>query len=1087
MFKIFINLLKALFRWISLLVMIPVLAIALLLTPMGLKISFIILSKYVPGELHYQQVTGTLLGPLTIKQLSYRYQDKQFAFDRLYLQWQPSELLAGRISIETLNIDHLNINTPKAPAPTPEFSSTTLKSTLQNIRPQLTALHLPFKWRLYNATIGNLTWQQQPGEPTLQANAVKIHNLEIEPNKLRGTIQGQLLKPYAIQTELFIDGAPQQYHFELKAFNPSTNWLINGKVDPEEVQLDTQKALVFNGELNLHLNWKWQTPMSWQLTLTGQHLDISQFKPDWPHLLDITLNSTGYLGEDAPHFSWNGVLKTAQTEVDVQGKYDQQWDIYWNIKIQQLAELLPFSSGIINSNGELHGSLSNPQTKGHLEASLLRWQDYRADKLNADWDVDISKRRDSFVRINAEQIFTQWAELQKIQLAVKGKLENHQLSLHVHGYNTDLQLNATGGLKADQWQGALQTLTIQAPVAGTWKLSQPAALTLSPKGAEAPALCLQSIYHSQLCLTGKWSGADNAWQASGTGRLNFAEIATLVPDKLKINLPMNLHLNAAGVGKTINQAQLNGSTPEGDISYDGSEPIDLHVKTIQVAAKLDKGNLNLNTHAEFADNDSFSVNLTLPKAPTATLPTKDQAIQGEVSLTLNSLAPLQGLIPETVNPHGKLQAHFTVGGTLSNPLINGEAHIEGGEIKVPGLNIQLNQINLALNAKGSELNYTLTATSANQPLRLTGITHLNEAGFPTELTLTGDTVLLADTPEYTAYVSPKIKITLKDSTINVSGSVDIPKAVLHQLNFQSETSLPEGEVVFVGEHPVATKAPFNFGMQLTINLGKDVKVDAPGLKGDLSGSLNLTSQPGQVMLGSGKIDISNGTYSVYGRQLTITPGSGIIYRNNPLSNPFLSVQAITTILVTDAVSQQQLGTNEITVGMTIGGTVNSPQITLFSSAGNLSQADMLSFLLLGTSSSGISPTNMNLMLQALNTLPLTKKGAGNVEGITNQVKQGLGLSELTVESAPTFGPMGEIIPTSAPTSYFVVGKRITSHIYFRYKYDPFNSVNLFQLNYLFSTNWSLQLETDGSTQSGIDVLYTIQTGTSKSGDKSTAK
>ena len=182
-------------------------------------------------------------------------------------------------------------------------------------------------------------------------------------------------------------------------------------------------------------------------------------------------------------------------------------------------------------------------------------------------------------------------------------------------------------------------------------------------------------------------------------------------------------------------------------------------------------------------------------------------------------------------------------------------------------------------------------------------------------------------------------------------------------------------------------------------------------------------------------------------------------------------------------SQQQLGTNEITVGMNIAGTSDSPQITLFSSAGNLSQADMLSFLLLGTSSSGISPTNMNLLLQALNTLPLTRRGAGSVEGITNQVKQGLGLSELGVESEPTFGPTGEVIPTATPTSYFVVGKRITSKIYFRYKYDPFTSMNLFQLNYLLSTNWSLQLETDGSTQSGIDLLYTIQTGTSLAANK----
>ena len=1083
---LFLHWLRTLFRWFSVMILIPLLLIALMLTPLGLKITFALLSEYTPGELHYQQVTGTLLGPLTVKRLSYRYQDRQITADRVYLQWHPSELLAGKIAIDTVNIDGLIINTPSAPEPPTHYSPAEIKQTLQNIRPQLTSLQLPFNLEIANANINTLTWQQRPGEPSLQANDIRARSVEMTANNLQLNIQGLIVKPYNLQIALAISGAPQRYQFKLNAFNPQTHWVVTGKVDPEQVQMDTQDAVIFNGTLNAHLIWKWDTPMTWELALTGKHLDFSQFRPSWPHPIDLTLNTSGYLGADRPHFSWDAVLKTPQSQIITKGQHDKQWDITWDVQINQLAELLPFSSGQVKSIGELHGSLTRPQTKGNLQAALLRWQDYRVDKLNANWDVDVSESRSSVIQITAEQLFTQWVELQILQVSAQGKWNSHQITAKLHGYDSDLQVGVDGGFKADNWQGTVQSLRLAAPVVGIWNISQPAALSISPQQVAIPALCLQSVAKSQACIVGQWRSSDNAWQVGLTGKLNFQQVASLAPEQLNINMPMDLHLSAAGVGKTLAQAEFTGTTPAGEIHFSGENPYTLHVNSTKISAKLTKNAILTNIDLELADHNFVTAEFSLPQTSATTWISKDQPLQGKIAVSLNNLAPLQALAPDLINTKGKLQGQFTVSGTLAKPLISGPATLEGGEIKIPGLNIQLSQINLALDARGSELNYTLNATSAGQPLKLVGKTLLDQPQFPTELTLTGDTVLLVDTPTYTVYVSPNIKIALKAGTIAISGSVDVPKGVLHQLEFQSETTLPEAEVVYIGEHPMAPTTPWNMHMQLTVNLGKDVKVNTSQVKGDLHGSLTLSSQPGQVILANGRIDLTNGSLTLYGRDLTIAPGSGIIYRQNPLSNPTLSIQALSRILITDPVSLQQLGTNELTVGINIGGIPISPQITLFSSAGNLSQADILSFLLLGTSSAGISPTNMNLMLQALNTLPFTKKGTGSVEGLTNQVKQGLGLSELGVESEPTFGPMGEVVPTTAPTSYFVVGKRITSRIYFRYKYDPFNSGNLFQLNYLFSQNWSLQLETDGGAQSGADILYTIQTGSSKAADKTSA-
>lgn len=1084
MSSLFLKWIITLFRFIGILLISSIFALGiLLLTPLGLKLSLDMLNQNIPGQLHYQKVQGIIFGPLTLHKVSYQYEDQLYTASRIHLRWHPSSLLAGQLDIISLKVDDLNITIPQAPAPKTAFSWSQLQQDLQRVRPQLTSLQLPFQLEINSAAIKNFSWRQRPGAPTLQVKEIKMQNVLLDREHLQGDAQAQFILPYALQTQLSIKGTPQDYHFNLQANNPQMRWTLDGKVNTHQVQLDAPQVLLFGGEINAHLLWQWESPMSWQLSLAGRHLDLSSIESNLPQPIEIFVNSTGYLGRDHPHFSWTLNLKTPQSQLDTQGQFDRQWDLKWNFKTRQLAELFPFSSGSVRSQGELHGLLTKPLTKGFLQAYLFRWQDYRADKLNINWDLDMGENKISQFQIAGEELFYQAFELQKLKLTGTGRLNQHHLDADVRAYDSHLNLALAGGYNQQAWQGSIQKLTLNAPYVGELQLVQPTALLLSLKKSEVMALCLKNPYQAQVCLKATLNGIDKTWQTALTGRLNFQQISTLAPENVSINLPMNIHFRAEGTADNLKSLQMDASTSGGAVSFKGETPVIIEIQNGRLAAHFDKNGGVLSAHINLANNNLIDTAISLPKATSATVFSKDQAIQGKFSLILNNLSIIQALAPDFINTRGSMQADFTVGGVLGEPTLTGHTHLEGGEIKIPGLNIQLDDIKLALMTKGNVLDYVINATSAGRPLQLTGKTKLLE-GFPTGMTLTGDTVLLADTPSYTAYVSPNVHADINGRNINISGNVNIPTAVLHQFDFQVASSLPEEEIVYVGERPLVKASPWNLTMNLNINLGQNVRVDTSVLKGKLSGNLMLLSQPKQVLLATGRVDFSEGSIEIYNRTLSITSGSGIIYRRNPLSNPNLSLQATTKIIITDIVSQQQLGTNEITVGMNVAGTSTSPQITLFSSAGNLSQADMLSFLLLGTSSSGISPYNINLMLQALNTLPFTKRGAGNIQSFTNQIKQSLGLSEFGVESEAVLGPTGEYIPTATPTSYFVVGKRLSSRVYLRYKYDPFLETNLFQLNYLFSQNWSLRLETNASNQNGIDILYTLQVGSSKAANKS---
>ncbi len=627
-----------------------------------------------------------------------------------------------------------------------------------------------------------------------------------------------------------------------------------------------------------------------------------------------------------------------------------------------------------------------------------------------------------------------------------------------------------------RWQGALNKLNLQAPFIGVWQLTRPTALQLSEQQINIPSLCLHSYAKSQVCLKSQWQ-ANASWQGSMTGKLYLEHLATLLPESLHIDMPLDLHAAFQGKDKNLQQAQFNLNSSSGLIRYElANHIIRTAIKPSYLTARFDKNALQVALRLDLSGNNLITTSFTLPKFNFNNIRTDKQIILGQINFLLNNLTPIALIIPDVLSSKGSLQANFNVTGTIKHPLLKGKASLADGEIKIPDTKIALRKIALNAQGVGSKIDFLITAYAGQKLVTIKGLTDLAQKGFLTDATITGDNLLVLDTPKYTFYASPNLRLQINGLNINLTGQIDVPQGVIHILNLEQETLLPEGEVIFIGENPRKKSTPWKVFTNLIVRLGKNIRIDSVHVKGKLTGELTINHQPGQITSGVGRIDIINGVYENFGRQLSISRNSGIIYRRNPINNPFLNFQVVTKVNITDALSIQQLGTSELSIGANVTGTADSPHVTLFSSSGSLSQADILSYLLLGTSSSGASPKNVGLLLQALDTLPFLKKTQRG-EGFANQIRRGLGFSEFGFASETNYTRTGEPSPTAAQTSYFVVGKRITPHLYFRYKFDPFTSVNFFQLTYLISKNWSIQAETDGANRSGADILYTIQAGT----------
>ncbi len=350
------NVLRTLLRWLMVFAMLIFLGIALLLTPMGLKATLYAISKIVPGEIHYRQVSGTLLSPIAIQQLSYRHEDRQIIINRVYWRWYPWLLLKGKLVISNAIIDQVQITAPlhyDHPHPSP-FA---LKQRFIAFNKELSNWHFPFSLEIKQATINKIWWGGKPYHYPTRFGKTSL-SLLYAPNALQIKIAAALAKPYATQIQLLVKGTPRYYHIQSTVFNPHMHWIITGQGTRQYIHLDTRQAIIFGGQVSAHILWQWAAvPFKWEISATARHLDMSQFGPNFPRPLNLQLNTIGFFGEEHPFFSWKAIINSPQTQIITHGKREDQWDAYWNITIKQLAELIPFSSGSIITSGYLRGTL----------------------------------------------------------------------------------------------------------------------------------------------------------------------------------------------------------------------------------------------------------------------------------------------------------------------------------------------------------------------------------------------------------------------------------------------------------------------------------------------------------------------------------------------------------------------------------------------------------------------------------------------------------------------------------------------------------------------------------------------------------
>ena len=1062
-------------KTLSVALLIVLIFVLVLLTPLGLQISMQVAGWVLPGKLTYDKLSGVIIGPISITNLHYHYQKSDYRIADLHIQWSPSELAFGHISFTNFLAKGVRITIPITTTPNPKKAETESKPKLP--------LHLDVEY----AHIEDIRIGYQPNKYPVKFQSISVAGL-LEPGDIHVHVNTHLVKPYNLKFNFFLDGSLAHYIFSLSAKSRHINWSVKGKGSPYNVNFRTHDGRTLSGMLSGQFQFWWDPIFKWQVNFDSSKLNLSEVHKDWPKTFNLKLKTKGSLATDDPNFEFVGTVgfPGAQAHITGSRKGGATWQVKWQAKITDFKKIAPSYRGSLASNGELNGVLNKAVLYGDLDGKGLVFPgNNRIGKIGGKWRLDLSDQTASSIDWTAQDTAIQGLNFKNLKLKADGKLEDHNFDIFMQSRYTHTDLKFHGGYNKGRWRGQLNQFNVKSERYGPWHLDKASPLLLSLIDISVQPICITSNRGGSLCIEGNWKKGQPWVIKAHSDKVNNSILSYLLPPNLELRGSMILDAKAVGEGQKIKNAKFNLQFTPGSINFVYKKrSIKTPYRGGYLNATADHNGAKAKLLFQLNNRNQIRANISLPQYPSKGLFSRKHKIKGDLFVQILDLPAFAALITDEAIPEGRVDANLTVGGAFDAPNINGRLKLTNGKITIPTYGVTMKNVYVDVKSIGSKFNYLVSAKSGGQALTAKGSTDLLADGLPTELSLTGDRVLIINTPQYQIYASPNLHLKSKDKKLNITGSLTIPAAQIKPHTFKNAVSLPHSDIEFIGDRDKLYQRTWNISSDTSVILGDNVMLDTSGLTGRVAGQLKIFNKNNQPLFGTGRISLHDAKFSAYSINLTIQNGSGIYYHNNLLSNPNLDLVAYREIKINNPNSIMAYDTDKILAGIKITGTFHNPQILLYSEPAILSQADTMSYLLTG-SAGGIPIGSIPDILNAISDVPIGKSTLGNA-GLVSHVKGALGLSEFGFESDTALAPSGTPI---ARSSSFVIGKYLTQNLYLRYSLryaiGSTSAIPIIQVRYYLSKNWAIQSETSTSDDGvdGIDILYTIE----KNGHSETKK
>lgn len=491
------------------------------------------------------------------------------------------------------------------------------------------------------------------------------------------------------------------------------------------------------------------------------------------------------------------------------------------------------------------------------------------------------------------------------------------------------------------------------------------------------------------------------------------------------------------------------SNTQGTIEVDWSEKV--------IASKL---------HLLLGNQQPISAELSIKK-------NKARSIKGNVKASIAKLKSLAAFFPELRRINGSSEIDVNLSGTLNKIKFHGTVLVNDIRIKVPRLKSTavIPQLTLTL-SKNQDIQIKGQGTFGSGSFSLDGTGSLKNESPVLALRLKGEQLLLSDTPEYYIVANPDLTFTLKNTGPKIEGRIFIPHAEIQSLK-SPDTITPSQDVVIVSKKKEAVKAPPSYSLanqlktHIDIVLGDKITYQGYGVTTEAKGQLTINQLPGQPTKAIGKITLHKGKYRAYGKKFDIEEGE-LLFTGGVIENPTLNIRAERKIQTSPSAKSFH-AQNTITAGVKFMGPLNNTHIEFYSNP-PMSNADIISYLVVGQPQGQMNHAQAELLFQALSQLTLFSGSKRNdvKMDLAEQLKLdqfGFTKKENSLSDGSGSNPLQD--------TAFVLGKQLSDRLYLHYSLGLIDSSNNVGLKYFVNKNVTIEAST-GTEGTSADILLTFE-------------
>ena len=657
-------------------------------------------------------------------------------------------------------------------------------------------------------------------------------------------------------------------------------------------------------------------------------------------LMDLPLSADAALsasfGKDLTFSVRKLLLQSGSNTVEASGT---DKDLAVRLSLPAIEKLWPDAKGSVSGKISVKGGMKDPVVNAEIDIPLLRTAGIEVSGGSVRAESLKPMQKSGTLAVTASSLVAGGQDIRP-DLRFSGTEKSHELTLSALSDLLTLRLAAAGGVKGDEWKGALSRLDLRSPE-GSWSLRSPFPISYGLKSGE--------LKGGELSLVSGPSGVkvSGIRVKDGSGSLE-AEIRSYDFARLRAFLPQDLSLKGLFDLKST-------------VAFGKKEDIraDFRTGTLTVTKDRTKVSLGGIDGKVSLRGGALDAGLRVSGAGGGliTADVKAQSIRdlrsrlsGSLKLTDLRLSEYRPLLADTLRKlEGRIGADVRIGGTLGEPRLDGSVRLRGGKAETLENLVNVHDFTADIDFSGLDASIKSSLKSgADGTLGVNGNVSIR-GGAPKGTVTVRTTHFPVGLLDFgTAHLTSDITAKM-DSGTEVSGTAEITDTLLGMGSVLENGVGESDDIIVAGSEKAKLRMaggepPSNLSLRLDVRLGDDVRVDAVGFKSGLSGGVRILQKPGKPLGIFGKISVENGRYRSMGQNLLVETGE-VRFSGTPDSG-LINVQAIRDPTTID---------DDVKAGIKVYGPIQKPKVSVFSEP-ELDESEALSYILRGHGTDGESDT-----------------------------------------------------------------------------------------------------------------------------------